>query len=98
MSFSSSTIPSGDSEGARRHGRVRSDNPKWHDRGWDGGIPAYRGDVAIKNGKIAMISGRVKATAKKEVDGDVIGAIGVSFATAEEAEQVAKAELAALTE
>jgi len=33
-----------------------------------GGIPAYRGDVAIKEGKIAMISGHIKATAKKEVD------------------------------
>jgi N-acyl-D-aspartate/D-glutamate deacylase len=30
-----------------------------------GGIPAYRGDVAIKQGKIAMISGRIKATAIK---------------------------------
>ena len=33
-----------------------------------GGIPAYRGDVAIKQGKIAMISGRIKASATKEVD------------------------------
>ena len=33
-----------------------------------GGIPAYRGDVAVKGGKIAMISGRIKATATKEVD------------------------------
>jgi len=33
-----------------------------------GGIPAYRGDVAIKDGKIAMISGRIRATANKEVD------------------------------
>src|SRR5437763_8030703 len=33
-----------------------------------GGIPAYRGDVAIKQGKIAMISGRIKASAHKEVD------------------------------
>src|SRR5260370_11442829 len=33
-----------------------------------GGIPAYRGDVAVKDGKIAMISGRIKATATKEVD------------------------------
>src|ERR1700756_5698663 len=33
-----------------------------------GGIPAYRGDVAVKDGKIAMISGRIKATAMKEVD------------------------------
>ena len=33
-----------------------------------GGIPAYRGDIAIKQGKIAMISGRIKATANKEVD------------------------------
>jgi heme-degrading protein len=32
------------------------------------------------------------------VDGDVIGAIGVSFATPEEDEQVAKAGLAALSE
>ena len=33
-----------------------------------GGIPAYRGDVAVKDGKVAMISGRIKATATKEVD------------------------------
>ena len=33
-----------------------------------GGIPAYHGDIAIKQGKIAMISGRIKATANKEVD------------------------------
>src|SRR5215472_1161123 len=25
-----------------------------------GGIPAYRGDVAVKNGMIAMISGRIR--------------------------------------
>jgi hypothetical protein len=35
-----------------------------------GGIPAYRGDVAVKDGKIAMISGRIKATATKEVDAE----------------------------
>ena len=28
-----------------------------------GGLPAYRGDVAIKEGRIAMISGRINATA-----------------------------------
>ena len=33
-----------------------------------GGLPAYRGDVAITDGKIAMISGRIRASAKKEVD------------------------------
>ena len=33
-----------------------------------GGLPAYRGDVAIKNGKIAMISGRIKASTKEELD------------------------------
>src|SRR5437660_8264754 len=33
-----------------------------------GGMPVYRGDVAVKDGKIAMISGRIKATAMKEVD------------------------------
>ena len=33
-----------------------------------GGLPAYRGDVAIKNGKIAMISGMIKASAKEELD------------------------------
>jgi len=37
-----------------------------------GGIPAYRGDIAIKQGKIAMISGRIKATAIKEVDATVV--------------------------
>lgn len=33
-----------------------------------GGLPAYRGDVAIKNGKIANISGRISASAKQELD------------------------------
>src|SRR5215471_1702936 len=33
-----------------------------------GGIPAYRGDLAVKGGKIAMISGHIKATAAKEID------------------------------
>ena len=33
-----------------------------------GGMPAYRGDVAIKNGKIAMISGNIKGSAKEELD------------------------------
>jgi N-acyl-D-amino-acid deacylase len=33
-----------------------------------GGLPAYRGDVAIKQGKIAWISGRIKASAHKELD------------------------------
>ena len=33
-----------------------------------GGIPAFRGDVAVKNGKISMISGRIRASATKELD------------------------------
>ena len=33
-----------------------------------GGMPAYRGDIAIKNGKIAMISGRIPGSAKEELD------------------------------
>ncbi len=33
-----------------------------------GGLPAYRGDVAIKDGKIAMISGRIQASATEELD------------------------------
>lgn len=33
-----------------------------------GGMPAYRGDIAIKNGKIAMISGRIQGSAKEELD------------------------------
>jgi N-acyl-D-aspartate/D-glutamate deacylase len=33
-----------------------------------GRLPGYKGDLATKNGKIAMISGRIKASAKKEVD------------------------------
>ncbi len=33
-----------------------------------GGTPAHRGDIAIKNGKIAMISGRIQASAKEELD------------------------------
>ena len=52
----------------RRHGRVRSIIRNGTIVDGTGGIPAYRGDVAIKQGKIAMISGRIKATAKKEVD------------------------------
>ena len=32
------------------------------------GIPAYRADVAIKNGKIAQISGKIRATGTKELD------------------------------
>ena len=30
-----------------------------------GGTPAFKGDIAIKDGKIGMISGRIKATAKQ---------------------------------
>ena len=33
-----------------------------------GGLPAYRADLAVKDGKIAMISGRIQASAKKELD------------------------------
>ena len=33
-----------------------------------GGNPAFRGDIAIKNGKIAMISGRIHGSAKEELD------------------------------
>src|SRR5216683_553420 len=33
-----------------------------------GRLPAYRGDVAIKHGKIAMISGRIRASAPQELD------------------------------
>ena len=33
-----------------------------------GGMPAYRGDIAINNGKIAMISGRIQGSAKEELD------------------------------
>ena len=33
-----------------------------------GGLPAYRADLAVKDGKIVMISGRIKGTAKKELD------------------------------
>ena len=33
-----------------------------------GGRPSYRADVAIKHGKIAMISDRIKATAQEELD------------------------------
>lgn len=32
------------------------------------GIPRYQGDLAIKNGRIAMISGRIKARGAKELD------------------------------
>ena len=33
-----------------------------------GGTPAFHGDIAIKNGKIAMISGRIHGSAKEELD------------------------------
>ena len=33
-----------------------------------GGLPAYRGDLAVKNGKIAMIAGHIRATANSELD------------------------------
>ena len=33
-----------------------------------GGLPAFKGDLAIKDGKIAQISGRIKASAKEELD------------------------------
>ena len=33
-----------------------------------GGLPAYRGDIAVKDGKIAMISGRIKGSAKRDLD------------------------------
>jgi N-acyl-D-aspartate/D-glutamate deacylase len=33
-----------------------------------GGNPAFRGDIAIKNGKIAMISGRIHGSANEELD------------------------------
>ena len=32
------------------------------------GVPRYKADVAIKNGRIAMISGRIKAGGAKEID------------------------------
>ena len=32
------------------------------------GIPAYRADVGIKNGKIAQISGSIKGSGAKELD------------------------------
>ena len=33
-----------------------------------GGMPAFRGDIGIKNGKIAMISGRIQGSATEELD------------------------------
>ena len=33
-----------------------------------GGLPAFRGDLAIKDGKVAMVSGRINGSAKKELD------------------------------
>ena len=32
------------------------------------GIPRFRGDVAIKDGRVAMISGRISAGGAKELD------------------------------
>ena len=33
-----------------------------------GGLPGYRGDIGIKNGKISMISGRIQGSASEELD------------------------------
>ena len=33
-----------------------------------GGMPAFKGDIAIKNGKIAMISGHIQGSTKEELD------------------------------
>ena len=32
------------------------------------GIPRYRADLAVKNGRVAMLSGRIKAGGAKEID------------------------------
>jgi N-acyl-D-aspartate/D-glutamate deacylase len=32
------------------------------------GIPRYQADLAIKNGRVALISGRIKAHGAKELD------------------------------
>ena len=37
------------------------------------GIPAYRADVAIKDGKIAQMSGSIKGSGAKELDARAVG-------------------------
>lgn len=36
------------------------------------GIPRYRADLAVKDGRIAMISGRIPAGAAREIDAGIL--------------------------
>lgn len=64
--------------------------------------PSQALEQAINQGRYAAITARgfieMQGALPVVVDGEVIGAIGASFATPEEDEQVAKAGLAALSE
>jgi glc operon protein GlcG len=64
--------------------------------------PSQELEEAINHGRYAAITARgfieMQGALPVVVDGEVIGAIGASFATPEEDEQVAKAGLAALRE
>ena len=64
--------------------------------------PTQALEDAINHGRYAAITARgfieMQGGLPVVVDGEVIGAIGASFATPEEDEQVAKAGLAALSE
>ncbi len=64
--------------------------------------PSQELEEAINHGRYAAITARgfieMQGAVPVVVDGEVIGAIGASFATPEEDEQVAKAGLAGLSE
>ena len=64
--------------------------------------PSRALEEAINRGRYAAITARgfieMEGALPVVVDGEVIGAIGASFATPEEDEQVAKAGLAALSQ
>ena len=47
------------------------------------GVPRYRGDLAVKDGRVAMISGRINAAGAKEIDasGCVVGPGAVDLHT-----------------
>jgi len=64
--------------------------------------PSQALEQAINQGRYAAITARgfieMQGALPVVVDGEVIGAIGASFATPEEDEQIAKAGLAALSE
>jgi N-acyl-D-amino-acid deacylase len=49
------------------YGDIRCGDSRRHYCGWDG-FPKYRADLAIKDGRVALISGHIKAGGAKELD------------------------------